>query len=461
MQKILKTLIITTGLLGFGNVIAEEPPQPGEAKPFTVPAAETLSLDNGLEASMTPFGKLPKVAVQVTVRTGNLNEGERTWLADLTGSMMEEGAGELSGAEVASRAAAMGGSVFVNVGSDLTTIGGEVLAENGPELVSLLADITRRPTLPESEFERVKSNLLRSASVMAENAQNQARDAFQGEIFGDHPYGNVIPDMEKLQAYTLADVQQFHAENFGAQRTNIYVTGRYDNEAMASAIETAFADWPAGPDVLVNVPEMQEKHRLVLRDRPGAPQSTILIGLPVVDPSHADYIPLSVMNTLLGGAFSSRITSNIREDKGYTYSPRGFISTNYRTGLWGELADVTTEHTADSVFEILKEVQRLRDEAPAAAELEGFKTYMIGNFVRSNASRGGIAGQQRYMDLHGLPDDHLDTYVQKVQAVTPEQVRRMAEKYLTPESMTLVVVGDLEKVKPQLEKLDWIKPGDL
>lgn len=462
MQNILKSTFVAVALLGMGTAFAaEEPPKAGEPKPFSIPAADTLTLDNGLDAKLTPYGKIPKVAVQVTIRSGNLNDGERTWLADLTGKMMEEGAGDMSGADVARKAAGMGGSVFVSVGSDQTTIGGEVLSEHGPELVKLLADIIRKPAFPESELERVRANLLRQASVMSQSAQTQAQDAFFSHIYGDHPYGAVIPDTDKIAGFTLEDVQAFHAKNFGAARTGIYVTGKFDGGAMKAAIDGAFSSWEAGAEPLVSIPEMKKGHALILRDRPGAPQSTLMLGLPVVDPSHPDYIPLSVMNTMLGGAFSSRITSNIREDKGYTYSPRGFVSTSFRTGVWAEMADVTSEHTADSVHEILKEVNRLRSEAPGQDELDGFKTYMIGGFVRSNASRGGIAGQQRYMELHGLPADYLDTYVQKVQAVTSQDVQRMAQKYLQPGQMTLVVIGDLETVRPQLEKLDWVKPGDL
>ena len=181
-----------------------------------------------------------------------------------------------------------------------------------------------------------------------------------------------------------------------------------------------------------------------------AAQSTIYVGLPTIDPSNADYIPLQVMNTLLGGSFGSRITANIREAKGYTYSPLGTLSARYKDAYWAEIADVTTAVTGPSIKEILYEVDRLRKEAPSAAELQGMKDYMAGIFVLRNSSRQGIISQLAYIDLHQLGDDYLSKYVQNVYAVTPEQVQQMAQKYLDSSKMTIVVVGDKSKIADQL-----------
>ena len=167
------------------------------------------------------------------------------------------------------------------------------------------------------------------------------------------------------------------------------------------------------------------------------------------------------MNSLLGGSFASRITANIREDKGYTYSPGSGLLSNYQTAAWGEFADVTSAHTADSLVEIFREIARLQAEPPSADELTGVKNYSTGTFVLRNSDRGSIIGGLRNIDLQGLPDDYLSTYVERVEAVTPEEVSRLASEYLKTDDMTLVVVGDLKTVKPQLEKLQWLKPGDL
>jgi predicted Zn-dependent peptidase len=191
---------------------------------------------------------------------------------------------------------------------------------------------------------------------------------------------------------------------------------------------------------------------MVLVDRPDAVQSTLRIGLPVrVKPGDPDYLPMQVTNTLLGGSFTSRITNNIREQKGYTYSPFSQVTNRYHTSYWTESADVTTKVTADSIREILFEIGRLRKEPPAPQELKGVLNYMSGVFVLQNTSNQGIIGQLAFVDLHGLKDDYLKTYVQKVNAVTRQDVQRITETYLNPTKMTYVVVGDKAKIEESLK----------
>jgi predicted Zn-dependent peptidase len=172
--------------------------------------------------------------------------------------------------------------------------------------------------------------------------------------------------------------------------------------------------------------------------------------LPVADPSNPDNIPLTVTNTLLGGSFGSRITSNIREQKGYTYSPTSQISRRYHDAYWAEIADVTTAATGPSLKEIFGEIDRLQKSPPEAAELHGIQSYMSGLFVIQNSTRQALITQLRYVDLQGLGEDYLKDYVQKVNAVTSEDVQRMTAKYIKPEQMTIVVVGDKSKITEQL-----------
>jgi predicted Zn-dependent peptidase len=197
------------------------------------------------------------------------------------------------------------------------------------------------------------------------------------------------------------------------------------------------------------VTRVAHKHFAML-DRADAPQSTIFLGLRVPDPSHADWVALQVTDALLGGAFASRITSNIREQKGYTYSPNSAVNSHRRDAHWVEIADVTTAVTGPALKEIFAEIDRLRREAPPAEELTGIKNALAGVFLVQNASRSDLISQLAFVDLHGLGEDYLTKYVQRVNAVTAEDVRRVAHEYLTPERMTLVVVGDTKAIKSQV-----------
>jgi predicted Zn-dependent peptidase len=179
-------------------------------------------------------------------------------------------------------------------------------------------------------------------------------------------------------------------------------------------------------------------------------QSTIIVGLPVVDPSNPDYVPLVVTNTLLGGYFSSRVTANLREQKGYTYSPYSQVSTRYRDAYWAQNADVTTAVTGASLKEIFFEVDRLQAEAPSADELKAVQSYLGGTFVLQNSSRSGIVTQLEFVDLHGLPESYLTDYVRRVQAVTPAVVRDIAARYIDDSKATIVVVGDRKVIEEQV-----------
>jgi zinc protease len=429
----------------------ERPPEGGTPKAFTLPKKETFTLKNGLRVTLVPYGIIPKVTVSAAVRAGNLNEGaEQIWLANITGSMLKEGTTTRSAEQIAQEAARMGGGINVGVGADLTTIGGDVLSEFGPALVGLLADVLQHPLLPASELPRMKNDRLRQLTISRTQPGPVANERFRRILYPNHPYGRVFPTEEMLNRYTIEDVQNFYRDNFGAARTNLYVAGRFDAAAMKKAITQAFEGWPSGKPAVEDIPKPVAARSINLIDRPGAAQSTIYLGLPVVYPGNKDYIALQVTNALLGGSFASRITANIREAKGYTYSPNSSVSTRFRDAYWVQVADVTTAVTGPSLKEIFYEIDRLQKEPPTESELQGIKNFLAGIFVLQNSSRQGVINQLAFVDLHGLDEKYLNTYVQQIFAVTPKDVQRIAQTYLIGDKMTLVVVGDKSKVAEQV-----------
>jgi zinc protease len=429
----------------------EQPPPLGTPKPFTVPPKREFTLANGMRVTLVPFGTVPKASVYCVVRTGHIDEGaNEVALADVTGEMMREGTTELTATQLAQRVAGMGGELAVNVGDDRTQVGGAVLAEHGPDMVRLVAQVLRTPRLPESELARITSTKAREVAIAKSQPQSLAQEQLVKAIYGEHPYGRLFPTPEILQGYTIGQVRAFHARNFNATRAHLYVAGVFSEAPMEQAIREAFDGWAAGPAPADNVPTPRPRPGLTLLDRPAAPQSTIMLGLPVPDPTAKEYTALEVTNALLGGTFGSRVTTNIREQKGYTYSPYSFLGTHRHTAYWAQQADVTTKFTGASLKEIFAEIARLQKETPTAAEVDGIKNNMIGIFVLRNASRGGIINLLAESDLQGLGDDFLSGYVKRVLAVPPADVRRIAGTYLTPERMTLVVVGDKATVADQV-----------
>ena len=436
----------------------QTPPPGGPPKPFTVPAHETYTLPNGMQVTLVPYGNLPKVTLDLTIRAGNLNEPEgMPGLADIMGKLMEEGTTSRSAQQVAEQAANMGGALNIGVGPDESNISIDVLSEFGAEAAGLIADVAQHPLFPDSELPRLKNDALRQLAIAKSVPQNIALERFRKILYGDHPYGIVFSTQESIEKTTVDGIKKFYQENIGAARAHLYVAGRFESAAMKKAIEDGFGKWEKGPEPATNVPKVKPEHVLDVTDRPGAAQSTLYLGLPVPGPTSPDNIQLTVMNALLGGSFGSRITSNIREQKGYTYSPFSQISRRYHDAYWAETADVTTKFTGPSLKEIFGEIDRLQKEAPGEAELKGIETYLGGIFVIQNSSRGALIGQLRYVDLQGLGDDYLKTFVQKVNAVTPAEVQEMTRKYIKPGEMTIVVVGDKSKISDQLTAFEPAK----
>jgi len=448
-------LAIAGSVLGITPTLAQKqaPPEGGPPKAFTVPANETYTLPNGLKVTLVPYGIIPKAAISLAVDAGEINEGSgRTGVASLTTDLMKEGTENQTAQQVAEAAARMGSTLEIHAGKDQTKLGIDVLQEFAPDAVKLLADVAQHPRLPQSEIDRLKNDALRQIALQNSQPQTMAVVRFRKILYGDHPYAIVVPTEDDIKRLTIQDVKDFYAGNFGAQRAHLYIAGKFDAAAVKKAVAENFSSWSKGAARMENVPVLKPQRVLDVTDRPGAPQSTLLVGLPVPPATSPDTVSLIVTNALLGGSFNSRITANIREAKGYTYSPRSELSRRYHDGYWAESADVTTQFTGPSLKEIFFEVTRMQKEPVTEPELKGIQNYLSGIFVIQNSNRSALIGQLENVDFQGLGENYLKTYVSKINGVTPAVVQKMTQDYIKPEEMTIVVIGDKAKIADQLKE---------
>ena len=430
----------------------QTPPPGGQPKPFVFPKQDNYTLPNGMQVTLVQYGAVPKVAVQAIVRAGHINEkSDQNWISNVVSDMLKEGTSTRTAEQIARETAEMGGSIFTSAATDSTTVGGEVLSEFDTRFVGLLADVLQNPKFASEDLEKIRANKIRELALNRAQAGTQAWEKFRQVVFGNHPYASIQAEEATLKGYKLEDVKAYYNSEYGAARTRLYVVGQFDTEKVKAEIQKAFGNWKRGPDPIRNIPKIDARQSLTSIDRPGAPQSTIYLGMPAVSPSDPDFIKFTVMDSLLGSSFGSRITANIRENKGYTYSPSSFVWNRYKTGYWVESADVTTDFTGASIKEILFEIERLRKEPPTEAEMQGIKNYLIGIYVLQNSSRTGVIGQLEAMNYNELDKSYLDTYVQKINAVTAQDVTDMVKKYLVSDKMTIVVVGDKSKIDTQLK----------
>jgi predicted Zn-dependent peptidase len=432
----------------------ETPPEGGQPHDFKLSEKKVNKLSNGLKATTVHYGNVPKVTIVLVVSTGSIDESSNELgLAELTGRMIEQGSVKTDFKTLSKKVAAMGGTVFVTPGKEEINIGGSVLSEFAPEFIAAIADLIQNPALPEKELNRIKDNMKRDLAVDMTVPQSIAQEKFRKSMFKDHPYGRYFSSAEMIDGFTIDKVKSFYDKNFGAKRSSIYLAGKFDDAAVSAAISKAFGKWKAGSEITsLPVNYVAKNQDTAIVNRKAAPQTTLMIGLPTPGPKDKDYVTMVVTNSVLGGSFASRITSNIRESKGYTYSPFSSVLNRRSASVWSEVADVTSEHTIDALQEIEKEVNRLRDEPPSEKELKGIQNYLAGSFVRQNSNPNGIINQLQFLDKYGLPDSYLTNFVKNVNAVTPQQVSDMVKNYLDYKKMTVVMVGDEESIKKQIEE---------
>ena len=417
MRKIYQIIIAVISIVLLQPAFAqkETPPAGGKAKDFKLSDKKVQSYPNGFKTTMVQYGNLPKVTVNLVIKTGNAHEQkDQVWLANLMGRMLREGTSSMDFAAISKKAAMMGGNLNVSVGLTETTISGSVLSEYAGAFIKLISDVVMNPAFPASELERLKSDYRRQLATQKAVPQQIANEQFVQAMYGDHRYGKIFPTEEMINSFTVEMVKDFYNKNVGAKRSVLYVAGKFDDKEVISAVNNSFSKWAAGPDTWYPPVNVIAKKDTILLDRKDAPQTTLMVGLPIVSPNHKDYMSLLVTNALLGGSFGSRITTNIREDKGYTYSPFSSLTHRIGSSVWYEQADVTSEHTINALLEIEKEIKRLQLEAPSKDELDGIKNYLAGIFVLQNSSPAGIIGQLNFLDVYGLDDNYLNNYVKNM-----------------------------------------------
>ena len=450
-----KYLLAITGLLLVINVAAQKeiPPAGGTPKNFNLPEKKSKKLLNGLRTTMVQYGSVPKVSISLVINTGSVHDApNETGLADLTGRLMGQGSVSMDFATLSKKVAGMGGTVNVSVGKEEVYITGSVLSEFAPDFIAAIADLVIHPGFPPAELERLKDDMKRELTVSKTVPQEIAQAAFRKKIFGDHPYGKLYSTEEQINSFSVQKVKDFYNKNFGAKRSSLYLAGKFDEAKVNVAIDKAFGKWKAGPDITNPVVTAVAKGDTLIIDRKASAQTTIMLGLLTVKPKDKDFIPVSITNSLLGGSFGSRITSNIRENKGYTYSPFSTVLNRRSASVWYEQADVTSEHTVASLQEIEKEIRRLQNQPPSVEELKGIQNYEAGIFVLQNSNPDGIIGQLQFIDKYNLPDNYLSTRVKNMYSVTPQMVSEMTRKYFDPAKMTVVMVGDQKAINEQINK---------
>ena len=428
-----------------------EPPETGPAPALSVPPIGQHTLSNGLPVWIVEMHEVPVVDVTMIVKSGGAADpAGRFGLAHYTAGMLDEGAGTRDALAIADAVDFLGASLSTAATFDASIVRLHALVATFDEALPLLADVVLRPTFPEAEMERLRTERLTALLQLRDNVSQLASAAFSRLLYGEtHRYGSPLMGTEAAnRAIGVADVREFYTTHYRPNNAHLLVVGDVTAATVLPQLEQAFGGWQAAPvpDVSVPAAERPASRQIYLVGKPGAEQSQIRVGTVGVARSTPDYFVLDVLNTLLGGSFTSRLNQNLREEHGYSYGAGSVFAMRGAPGPFVAQAGVQTDKTAESLAEFFTEIEGLSAPVPAE-ELAKARSLQALSFPGSFETTSQMAGQLAELVIYDLPDSFFEQYVPRIQAVTGGDITGAARQYLDSGRMIVVIAGDLAAIE--------------
>lgn len=436
------------------TVIKGKAPVAKELLRVRFPRPQEFRLPNGLRVFVLEDHRLPTVSIALSLKAGTLFE-TRSGVADLTAALLDEGTRTRTYQQIAEETERRAISLSATAGTELADISVGGLTENTDRLVDLLADVLLRPTFPADRLARVQFQMAQGLAQQRSDPAFLAAELSARVLYGDTPYARISPSVEEVQAVTRADLVAFHEKFYRPDSAILGVAGDVKAAEIAERLRSALAEWkPSGAEPVLPSATFspQDAARVYLIDRPGSAQTILRFGNLGITRTDPDYIPLVVMNRILGGSFGARLNQNLREDKGYTYGANSSLSTPRWPGVLGAGASVRTPVTAPAVAEFVREFRRIQNEPVSGEELAAAKRSIIGAWARTLESPESLLGRALELAEYGLPADYWDTYPAKIEAVTAADIERVAKKYLGENRIQLIAVGERKEIEADLRE---------
>jgi predicted Zn-dependent peptidase len=400
--------------------------------------------------------------MNLVIKSGSAADPQnRAGLASFTADLLDEGTKKRSALEISNALSDIGARLGTSADWDSSSTNLTTLTRHLDKALDIYADVVTNPAFNEDELKRARAARVTGIKQQKDNANAIANIVYASILYGrNHPYGHPASgDEDSLNAVKADDVRHFYESFYRPNNSTLIVVGDVKPATILPQLERAFGGWTKADVPVVEIPVAQNREQggIYIVDRPGSAQSVISIGQIGVARSTPDYFPLLVLNTMLGGQFVSRVNLNLREDKGYTYGARTSFDYRRGAGPFAASAGVFTNVTKESVAEFMKELRGVRGEIPITAkELEFSKQAIIRGFPRGFETPNQMASRLGDVVLYGLPDDYFNSYIQKVQAVTLDDVQRVANQHLDPAKMAILVVGDRKVIEPGLRSLEAV-----
>jgi zinc protease len=416
------------------------------------PKQTKAKLSNGLEVILAEAHSIPRFHGELFFRSGNAAVADRApALAEMAATVVRTGTTKRTSRQIEEDLRRIGADLSSGAGADTSAISFAGLSEFAEPLLGLVNELAREASFPEGEFERERRQKLEEVKLERTQPGFLASERLRKVLFGAHPYAQVSPSEAQVAAYKRADLQSVYREFYTPENGILLLVGDFEAQEMLKTAEKVFGAWtgkkPDSKPALA--PANPRGRRVYLVHVPGAVQTQIVAGCHAITRKHPDWVKLGLTNSLYGGAFNSRLVMNIREDKGYTYSPRSGVSALRQHGYFSVSAAVRNDVVAASLTEIFYEMDKLRSVLVPESELADAQNYLSGVFSMGLATQDGLLSQLSTVALNELPGDYLETYRQKVRALTPQDLLDTARKYLDSANMQIVVVGDRAQIESQ------------
>lgn len=433
-------------------------PDVGDPQPLELPEIQDYTLDNGLRVVLVERSALPLVSLELQFRGGaSAHPAAQAGLAALTADMVDEGTATRSALEIADAVDLLGASLSSTAGYDASQVRLSTLRTHFAEAMGIVADVVMNPAFPEADLERVRQDRLARVIQRSDIPAALADDAFARLLYGeDHPYGApLLGTRESLEALTRDQVVAFHEARYAPGQATLVVVGDVERAELDSLVAQAFAGWSGhgvDPEPVASA-HGAAPGTIYVVDKPGAAQTEVRVGRVALAHDTDEYFPATVANTVLGGSFTSRLNSNLREDKGYTYGARSYFGWRKAPGPFEASAAVATPVTDASVREFVNEITAMGSTDVPPAELDRAKNYLALGFPRFFEAVSDVVSQLSQLVQHDLPVTFFDGFVDGVLAVDAASVRELAASQLDMGGMVIVVAGDREVIEEPLKAL--------
>ncbi len=434
-----------------------------QARPVIWPQRVHKTLSNGLEIVLVESHTIPKFTGELFFRSGNaMTAAKAPGLADMTATVARTGTTARSSRQIEEDLRRTGSDLSSGAGADTSVISFGGLADFSNELLALVSELAQHASFPADEFERERRQLVEGLRIERTTPGFLASERLRRVLFGAHPYGTISPTEEQVAGYRVEELADYYKQYYRPGNALLVMVGDFSPQSMLAQIERAFGSWVSGPAEQAPNPALPDvqSRKVYLVHLPGSVQTQILMGNRAITRKHPDWLRLTLANSIYGGAFNSRLVMNIREDKGYTYSPHSGAHSLRQHGYFSIGAAVRNDVVAAALTEIFYELDRMRSTPVGEEELDDARNYLTGVFSLGLATQDGLAGQLATSTLEKLPDDYLETYRDRVLKLTSADVQDAAQKYFDSAHAQIVIVGDRAQIESQAAQFGALEVYD-